>query len=139
VILLDTNVISELIRPAPAQAVTAFLLQYEPAELFTAAVCEAELQYGIARLPSGRRRDDLATRIATFLSDSFDGQILPFDSICARHYASIRAGREIAGYPITVEDAMIAATARAYGAVLATRNGRDFVGCGITLIDPWQM
>lgn len=137
-ILLDTNVISELIRPAPTAAVTACLLRQDPAALFTTAICEAELRYGLARLPAGRRRDDLTARVADFLAAGFKGQILPFDSICAAHYGDLRASREATGRPITVEDAMIAAIARAHGAALATRNGRDFADCGIAVIDPWE-
>lgn len=138
-IVLDTNVISELVKPVPDPAVMAFVDTIAPADVFTAAVCEAEIRYGLARLPAGRRRDDLAERINQFLELGFRDQVLRFDRACAVTYGAIRAAREAAGKPIAVEDAMIAATARAYGAqALATRNIRDFEGCGITLIDPLQ-
>jgi predicted nucleic acid-binding protein len=137
VILLDTNVISELVRPLPDRAVTDFLRREAAETLFTAAICEAEIHYGLARMPAGRRRNELADRIAAFRSAAFPGRILPFDGACAARYGEMRAAREAAGRPIAVEDAMIAATARAYGAILATRNVADFADCGIQVIDPW--
>jgi len=136
-ILLDTNVISELVRPAPDPAVLAYVRALAPETAFTAAVCEAEINYGLARLPAGRRREDLAARIATLFASGFQNQILPFDSLCASHYGAIRSAREAAGRPITVEDAMIAATACAHGATVATRNVDDFQGCGAEVVDPW--
>lgn len=138
-ILLDTNVISELVRPAPDPGVLAYIGGLDPDSVVTAAICVAEIRYGVARLPDGRRRDDLAARISAFLDAAFADRILPFDTACAALYGDIRTAREAAGRPITVEDAMIAATARAYGVhALATRNTRDFADCGVTLIDPWR-
>lgn len=136
-ILLDTNVISELVKPLPDRAVTDFLRREAAEMLFTAAVCEAEIHYGLARMPAGRRRNELADRIAAFRSTAFPGRVLPFDGACAARYGEIRAAREAAGQPVAVEDAMIAATARAYGAIVATRNVADFAGCGIQLVNPW--
>jgi hypothetical protein len=138
-ILLDTNVISELVKAVPDARVLACVGRLAPEIVFTAAVCVAEIRYGLARLPAGRRRDDLTARITTFLEAGFQDQILPFDALCAPFYGDIRHAREAVGKPIAVEDAMIAATARAYGAqAIATRNTRDFIDCGVTLIDPWQ-
>jgi len=97
----------------------------------------AEIQYGLARMPAGRRRDDLTARVAALLEIAFPNEILPFGGECAVHYGEIRAYREAAGEPITVEDAMIAATAQAHGAVLATRNLADFEDTGIQLVNPW--
>ena len=136
-ILLDANVISELVKPLPDRAVINFLRREAAETLFTAAVCEAEIHYGLARMPVGRRRNELAERIATFRSTAFPGRVLPFDGTCAARYGEFRAAREAAGGPIAVEDAMIAATARAYGAIVATRNVADFADCGIQVIDPW--
>jgi predicted nucleic acid-binding protein len=137
-ILLDTNVISELVKMEPDAAVTAYLAEIAPDTLFTAAVCEAEIRYGLARMPVGRRRDELIARIDTFFEIGFHDQVLRFDRTCSAFYGEIRHVREAAGRSITVEDAMIAATARAYGvARIATRNTRDFAGCGVELIDPW--
>jgi predicted nucleic acid-binding protein len=138
VILVDTNVVSELVRLRPEPTVEAFLLKEPRNALFTAAVCVAEIRYGLARMPAGRRRDELATRIETFLTDGFEERILPFDAVCAALYGAIRAEREARGGPIEVEDAMIAATARAHGAAVATRNVADFEGCGIDVINPWE-
>jgi toxin FitB len=139
VILLDTNVISELVRPAPDPTVTAYVDSLAPEHVFTAAICIAEIHYGLARMPHGARRDALAARIATFLGMGFPEQILPFDAPCAALYGQIRHQREAAGRPITVEDAMIAATAQAYSVqAIATRNTKDFLECGVPLIDPWQ-
>ncbi len=137
-ILLDSHVISELIEPAPDPSVLAYVRAVAPETAFTAAICEAEMCYGQARLPAGQRRADLASRIGTLFASGFPNQALPFDSLCASHYGAIRAAREAAGRPITVEDAMIAATARAHGATVATRNVDDFQGCGAAIVDPWR-
>ena len=139
-ILLDTNVISELVRAEPNPAVLAYIDGLAPESLFTASVCEAEIRYGLARMAVGRRREELIARIDRFFEKGFSDQVLPFDRLCATAYGEIRQEREAAGKPITVEDAMIAATAVADGmAGLATRNIKDFVACGVTLIDPWQV
>ncbi|MGH7051392.1 MAG: type II toxin-antitoxin system VapC family toxin [Acetobacteraceae bacterium] len=137
-ILFDTNVISELMRAEPAPAVLAYVGRLAPATVFTAAICEAEIRYGLARMPRGRKRDDLVDRISKFFEIGFRDQILPFDRHCAVVYGEVRYVREAAGKPIAVEDAMIAATARANGArAIATRNVTDFADCGVPLIDPW--
>jgi len=138
VILLDTNVISELIRAAPVQNVQQFVLAQPPESVFTSAVCEAEIRYGLARLPHGHRRQALTDRVIAFLSEGFAGQILPFDSVCASWFAEVRAARDAVGKPISLPDAMIAATARAHGATVATRNLADFAACGIEVVNPWE-
>jgi predicted nucleic acid-binding protein len=138
VILLDTNVISELVRATPDARVLAYVGRLAPEITFTAAICVAEIRYGLARMPAGRRCDELTARITAFLEAGFLDQILPFDAPCGTFYGEIRHGREAVGKPIAVEDAMIAATARAYGVqAIATRNTKDFVDCGVGLIDPW--
>lgn len=137
-ILLDTNVISEAAKVEPNQAVATYLASLDADEVFTAAICEAEIRYGLARMPNGRKRDELTARMASFFEIGFQDQVLPFDRICAALYGEIRDAREAAGKPISAIDAMIAATARAYGAqAIATRNTRDFSNCGVTLVDPW--
>jgi predicted nucleic acid-binding protein len=110
----------------------------EARELLRAAICEAEIRYGLVRIPAGHRRDDLVKRIDLFFATGFGDQILPFERGCARRYGEIRHAHEAAGTPISVEDAMIAATARGYGAAIATRNTRHFAQCGVPLIDPWE-
>jgi toxin FitB len=137
-ILVDTNVISELFKAEPNAAV-ALYLERQPAEtVFTAAICEAEIRYGVARMPRGRRRDELIARVARFFDAGFQDQVLPFDHACAVLYGELRSAREAAGKPIPAQDAMIAGTALAYGVrAIVTRNTRDFAGCGVKVIDPW--
>lgn len=135
-IVLDTNVLSELMRPEPAASVTSWVLGLRGAEVFTTAVTVAELRYGVARLPDGRRRREIGARLSRVL-DGFDDRALPFDVSCAEHYAEIVAGSEAAGRTMHVADGQIAATVVRHGGVLATRNTRDFSGAGITVIDPW--
>ncbi len=137
-IFLDTNVISELAKTARDPAVVAFLRRQPHDTVFIPAICEAEIRYGLARLPAGRRRDTLTATMAAFFANGFAGRILPFDSVCAAFYGELHAARDAAGRPISVADAMIAATARAHGAAVATRNVTDFAGCGIAVVNPWQ-
>jgi len=137
-ILLDTNVVSELMRPRPSPHVEAWFGKQLAADLFISTISEAELRYGIALLPNGRRRDKLSAAIEAMLSEDFAGRILPFDSAAAIAYAVIAADRRAAGRPISQFDAQIAAIAKSRGAALATRNGPHFEGCGIEVINPWD-
>ena len=137
-ILLDTNVISELLRKTPEPKVEAWLAAQDGAEVYLSAVSEAELRLGVAVMPAGRRRDALAGMVDEMLREDFRARILPFDSSAAVAYAAIAADRQAAGRPISQFDCQIAAIACAHGAVVATRNVRDFEGCGIGIIDPWQ-
>lgn len=136
-ILLDTNVLSELMRPAPDPAVERWLAAQPDASLFISAITEAELRYGAALLPSGKRRSALTAEIDGMLEEDFDGRILPFDRLAAQAFAAIAADRRQAGRPISQADAQIAAIARSRGASLATRNVPDFDGCGVEVINPW--
>ena len=137
-ILLDTNVISALMRAPVDYAVVAYFEAQPAAVLFTSSVCEAEIRYGILRLPGGRRRDSLAASFKIFIADAFAGRVIVFDSACAAAYADVRVRSETAGRPIAMPDAMIAATALAHDAVLATRNVSDFGACGILVENPWD-
>lgn len=137
-ILVDTNVISELMRPAPAPEVLAWFAGQDAAALFLSAVSEAELRAGAAYLPAGRRRDGLVAAIDAMVVEDFADRILPFDSAAARSYAVIAASRRAAGKPITEADCQIAATARARGGAVATRNIADFLACGVAVLDPWK-
>ncbi|MGH7089004.1 MAG: type II toxin-antitoxin system VapC family toxin [Stellaceae bacterium] len=137
-IVLDTNVLSETLRDAPAPQVRRWLEAQPRLLLYSTAITEAELLYGVERLSHGRRRRALAAGIAVILDETLAGRILPFDSSAARMFAEIVAGRQRAGRPISHADAQIAAIARANGADLATRNIDDFILCGIALIDPWR-
>ena len=138
-ILLDTNVISELLRPAPEPRVEAWLSAQDGAGIFLSAVSAAELRFGAALLPPGRRREALAAALDALLREDFAGRLLPFDEAAAEAYAEIAAARRAAGRPIRAFDAQIAAIARARGAAVATRNARDFEVCGIKVIDPWML
>jgi predicted nucleic acid-binding protein len=138
-ILLDTNILSEVIRPAPAPVVLRWLGAQTIGSVFISAVTEAELRYGVALLPDGKRRAGLAAAIAAMLEVDFAGRILPFDSSAAIAYAEIASGRCHAGRPIAQADAEIAAIARSRGAALATRNVTDFVDCGVKIINPWEL
>jgi toxin FitB len=136
-IILDTNVVSELMRAKPAPAVLAWLQQSSGAGLYTTAVTVAEIRYGIARLPEGQRRESLH-QAANEIFAAFPRQVLPFDLAAAGTYADVVAGRERLGHPIDGFDAQIAAICRAQAATLATRNTKDFIDTGIEVIDPWQ-
>jgi len=138
VILLDTSVISELMRTEPAQAVLDWFDTRPPAELFLSAVSEAELRTGAAILPAGKRRDALAASINAMIEEEFTGRVLPFDSAAAKAYAVIAASRPATGRPIMEADCQIAAIARVRAAAVATRNVADFEGCGIEIVDPWH-
>ena len=137
-IVLDTNVVSELMRSSPNPTVEAWLDRQSAASLFLSAISEAELRYGVAVMPEGKRRDAIATEIERTLTRDFAGRILPFDSDAARAYASISADRRAAGQPGSQLDCQIAAIAHSRGAAVATRNVSDFEGCGIAVIDPWR-
>ena len=136
-LVLDTNVASELMRPDPTPAVAAWIADRDAMDMYLTAVSEAELRYGIAILPTGRRRDRLTAALTRWLDLGFLERILPFDSAAARAYADIAADRRLAGRPIGEADCQIAAIARSKGAVLVTRNVRDFQGMGVDLINPW--
>jgi toxin FitB len=135
-IILDTNVVSELMRPEPAPGIASWVRARDRRELRTTTITLAEVRYGIARLPDGRRKQALLGAADEVFS-AFADQILPFDTAAAEHYAVIASSRERAGKPIAGFDALIAAVCRSQGAVLATRNVSDFDGAGIELIDPW--
>ena len=138
-ILLDTNVISELMKPQPEARVERWLAAQAPADCFLSAVAEAELRYGIEILTPGQRRQQLQLALASMLAQDFAGRILAFDSAAAVAYAAIAAARRFAGRPISQFNAQIAAIARSSGATLAARNVDDFDGCGISIIDPWSV
>ena len=137
-ILLDTNVISEMLKPAPDVAVKAWLNAQAPAEVYLSAVSEAELRFGVAVLAPGQCQDRLAEAIDALLREEFAGRLLPFDTAAARSFADIAAARRRSGRPISPFDGQIAAIARTHRAVLASRNLADFEGCDIPLIDPWR-
>src|SRR5215831_17658295 len=125
-------------RSQPAAAVFAWVAAQPRAMLYTTSLNKAEILYGIAALPDGRRRAALAAAAEAMFTDDFAGRVLPFDEEAAVHYAEIVAARRREGRLTEAFDAQIAATARVAGADLATRNLGDFVGCGVTLVNPWE-
>ena len=137
--VLDTNVASELMRPAPAATVAAWISGRDGRNLFLTAISEAELRYGIAILPVGRRRFALEAAMTRWLELGFGERILPFDSAAARAYAEIASSRRHAGRPIGDVDCQIAAISLSRGAVLVTRNVRDFEATGVEVVDPWTV
>jgi len=136
-IVLDTNVLSEVLKPAPSEGVVRWLAAQETSEVYITAVTQAEVLYGIEVLPAGKRRTRLAAIVVEIFAEDFGGRILPFDEEAARLFPLIVAGREKAGRPISQFDALIAACVRSRRATLATRNTTDFEGCGIRTVNPW--
>ena len=137
-ILLDTNVVSELMRPGPSAAVTQWIASQPASGLYTSCVTQAEILHGIQLLPAGRRRHALEAAAALMFDQDFQGRVLPFGVDAARAYARIAASRQRMGRPISQFDAQIAAIAFSAGADLATRNAADYDRCGVRVINPWE-
>ena len=137
-IVLDTNVISELMLPRPSEVVFSWVVAQATPTLYVTTISEAELRYGVAILPTGRRRDRLLAVVEGILQVDFAGRVIPFDREAARAYAAIASTRRATGLPLDVADCQIAAIARSVGAAVATRNVRDFEGCEIDVINPWD-
>lgn len=137
-ILLDTNVVSELMKGQPDPRVRDWLDRRTGDGLFVSAITQAEIGLGIALLPDGKRREALALAAAAMFTEEFAGANLSFDPGAAAHYAALVAYRTRMDRPISTEDAQIAAIALNHGMALATRNLRDFEEiAGITLFSPW--
>lgn len=136
--VLDTNVVSELIRPAPNPSVVAWVAGWPGGSLFLTAIGEAELRFGVAIMPAGVRRDALAAEIDGMLREDFARRVLPFDSMAARAYATIAAARRRAGRPVSEADCRIAAIAASRGGQVVTRNVRDFEGMDVPVVNPWS-
>jgi predicted nucleic acid-binding protein len=135
-IVVDTNVVSELMRPSPSAVVVGWVHRYERA-LYTTSITLAEIRYGIERLPDGRRKELLRSTAGEVFAD-FEERVLPFDAEAAVAYATIVSSRDRTGLPIDGFDAQIASISRSHRAGLATRNTKDFQDTGIETIDPWQ-
>ena len=136
-IVLDTNVLSEALRPVPEPSVLHWLAKQSRASLFTTTVTRGEVLFGTRVLSDGKRRRGLWDAAKKIFSEDFAGQVLSFDSDAADVYAEIAASRRMAGKPISQFDAMIVAMARSRGASLATRNVQDFEDCGVDVVNPW--
>lgn len=137
-LILDTNVIAELMRPAPEPAVTTWLHRQRTDRLATTAITVAEIRFGLERLHDGKRQADLSAKFQAVLTRALAQRVLPFDQRATDPYALLKGSRERAGRPIGLLDAMIAAIARVYGAAVVTRNVADFAACGVDVFDPWQ-
>ena len=136
--LLDTNVLSELLRARPEPAVLAWFAVQAPDKLVVSAVTQAEMLLGARLLPAGQRRQQLQQALEAMFREDFGGRVLPFDTAAAADYADLVHARRNAGRPISQFDAQIAAIARCRGAGLATRNVADFEGCGLVVDNPWN-
>ena len=137
-VILDTNVISEVLLPAPNPAVSAWFAAQNSADVYTTSISEAELLFGVELLPHGKRRNHLANAVTEIIRDDFGEQVLPFNRAAAQAYATIKAGRQKAGRKIRSLDGQIAAIAQSVGADVATRNVAHFENCGINIINPWE-
>lgn len=137
-IVLDTNVVSELMRPVPNPAVLAWVDAQSDRDLWLCSVVVSELLYGLARLPSGARRLQLTRAFEAMLAEDFAGRVLAFDLPAAVVYADLVSAREQLGQPLAMADAQIAATCLAHGGRLATRNTRHFEDLGLVWLNPWQ-
>jgi toxin FitB len=137
-IILDTNVLSELMRPKPSSRVAGWIAKQPVTELFTTSITEAEIFYGIELLTTGKRREALGAAAEAMFAEDFAGRIFDFESDAARIFGKIAAARRSIGKPISHADAQIAAIAQIRGAKLATRNVADFQDCGVEVVDPWS-
>ena len=137
-ILLDTNVLSELLRISPDVSVLNWVEGQAPDSLYVSTVTCAEMMFGARRLPAGKRRSALEGHLSAMFEEEFAQRIFPFDTRAAMAYADVMSTRRSSGRPIMQFDGQIAAIAISRGARLATRNVSDFDGCGLTVIDPWR-
>lgn len=137
-IVLDTNVLSELMRATPSPRVAAWVARQPATELFTTSITEAEIFYGIELLAKGKRREGLLRAAEAMFAEDFAGRIFGFESDAARAFSKIAAQRRALGRPISHADAQIAGIAQVRRAKLATRNVADFSDCNLDFVDPWS-
>lgn len=137
-IVLDTNLISELMRARPAAVVQEWFAARSLLELATTTISVAEIRHGLARLPFGRRRRDLESRFNTLVARGFEDRVFDFDFPAAEVYGDLAAARERAGRRLHGFDGLIAAIAKSRSLPVATRNTSDFTECGIDVINPWS-
>jgi toxin FitB len=137
-VLLDTNVVSEMMRPEASPIVLKWFSRQRAQEVYGSSVSLAEVFYGIELLPAGKRRHDLLEGAEKMFSKVLAGRVFVFEEEAAHAFARIASARRKAGRPIAELDAQIAAIAYVHGATLATRNTSDFEGCGVRLVNPWE-
>ena len=135
--VLDTNVVSELMRAAPAESVMRWMADQPSASLYTTTITQAEILFGVALLPTGRRRASLLAAAEQMFEVDFAGKLLAFDSAAARAFADLASERQRKGRPAGTLDVQVAAIAQSRGAGVVTRNMTHFEGAGLTVIDPW--
>ncbi|CAB3748045.1 type II toxin-antitoxin system VapC family toxin [Paraburkholderia humisilvae] len=138
-IVLDTNVLSETMKPDPDDRAMIWFRAQSRDRLFTTAITKVEMLYGLRTMEHSERKEKKSAVINAILNVDFAGKVLSFDRDAARRYAEIFASRKEAGRPIEEFDAMIAAIAQSKGAILATRNVKDFVNCDIEVVNPWAV
>lgn len=136
-ILIDTNIISEMMKPMPNTNVMNWLDQQEVIKLYVSTVTIAEIAYGINALSEGNRRNVLEESFHSVLREAFEHRILPFDEVAAHLYGKIMTRRKELGKPLSILDGQIAAIARANNFTVATRNSKDFADCDLNLINPF--
>jgi toxin FitB len=139
VFILDTNILSAMMRLQLEPRMAAWIAAQPVELLFTTSLSQAEILSGLAIMPSGRRRLDLEAAARIMFLEDFDGRVLPFDMKAAAAYAGIFASRRRAGRPAATVDLMIASVARSHGASVVTRDTGGFEDCGLTLINPWEV
>ena len=137
-IVVDTNVISEVMRPQPSPLVLNWLNTQDSNQLFITTVTLAEIGYGLRVLPEGQRRRHLHSRFEQFIAQAFEERVLDFTASAARAYAEIMGHRKEAGHPMSLPDGQIASIAHVHGFAVATRNIKDFEDCGLELINPFE-
>lgn len=138
-IVLDTNVVSEIIRPVPSEQVLRWISSQPALLLYTTTITQAEMLYGAEILTKGKKKKALEAALNGMFEEDFRSRVLAFDLSCAKHFAEIAAARKSLGRPISQFDAQIAAIAKSRKATLATRNVEDFTDCGIKLVNPWNL
>jgi predicted nucleic acid-binding protein len=136
-LIIDTNVISEMMKSSPSPQVVSWFSSQKTEDLFITTITIAEISYGIQSLPNGHKRDVLHETFKNVIEETFKYRILSFDTVAAHAYRKIAANRKKIGKPLSVLDGQIAAIARAFKASIVSRNVRDFVECGLTLINPF--
>jgi toxin FitB len=137
-IIVDTNIVAEMMKPSPDPSVVSWLNDQESAALFLTTVTIGEIGFGLEILPRGKRRLHLEQGFERVIAEAFMGRILVFDEEASRHYGVVMGRRRVIGRPLSIQDGQIASIARAKGFAVATRNVRDFVECGVEVVNPFE-
>ena len=138
-IIIDTNIVSELMKESPAGEVVSWMNDQEASELFLTTITLGEIGYGLEILPQGKRRLQLEQGFERVIAEAFTGRILDFDEQAARLYGALMVRCKAIGRPLSILDGQIASIARAKGCAVATRNVRDFAECGVDILNPFEL